>query len=328
MRRLVAVIVMAAAGTLGSAGTAQACDCGVPGPIIGGPGVSGQNGVTYQAGPRRGGRTLVESVQNGWPYGMVRIDGAYGIPRVARDGTTGGLSADGRTLILQQVARTRPGGHTRFAVLAARSLHLREVLRLPGSFSYDAMAPDGSALYLIQHLGARRDHSYLVRAYDLARGRMIGTPVFDPEDGPSPMNGYPLVRVTSPDSRWQYTLYGQGHGRTFIHALDTVARRAVCIALPHSSGGRPGLELTTGDGWGLGVTRASRLVATVDTSSFRVTPWPPPAAAQPVRGGRPGEAGSPGGGLGVVLGVLALLALGGVGTVLGVCGSASAPQAR
>jgi hypothetical protein len=325
VRRLMVVIVTVAAGMVGSAGTAQACDCGVPGPIVGGPGVAGQNGVTYLAGPRRGGRTVVESVQNGWAYGMIRIDGSFGIPRVARDGTTGGLSGDGRTLVLQQVGRTRPQGNTRFAVIAARSLHLRRVLRLAGSFSYDAISPDGATLYLIQHLGARRDHSYLVRAYDLVRGRMVGTPVFDPEDGPSPMNGYPLVRLPSPDGRWQYTLYGQGHGRIFIHALDTTARRAVCIALPHSSGGRPGLELLTGEDWGIGVTRAGTLVATVDTTSFRVTPWPRPAA--PLRDGRVGS-GSPGDGLGVVLGVLALLALGGAGIVLCLRGSVSAPQAR
>jgi hypothetical protein len=327
VRRLVAVIVLAAAGTFGSAGTAQGCDCGVPGPIVGGPGVTGQNGVTYLAGPRRGGRTTVESVDSGWPYGMITIDGSFGIPRVARDGTTGGLSGDDRTLVLQQVGGTRPAGHTRFAIIAARSLHLRRVLRLAGSFSYDAISPDGATLYLIQHLGARRDHSYLVRAYDLARGRLAGTPVFDPEDGPSPMNGYPVARVPAPDGRWQYTLYGQGHGRIFIHALDTVARRAVCIGLPHSSGGRPGLELLTGDDWGIGVTRAGTLVATVDTTSFRVTPWPhsaPPAS--PLPDGPVGN-GDPGDGLGIVLGVLTLLALGGAGIGLCVRSSVSATGA-
>ena len=46
------------------------------------------------------------------------------------------------------------------------------------------------------------------------------------------MRGYPLTRVASPDGRWAYTLYDGGGKHPFVHALDTLEGRAVCIDLP------------------------------------------------------------------------------------------------
>ena len=41
------------------------------------------------------------------------------------------------------------------------------------------------------------------------------------------MAGYPVARATGPGGRWVYTLYRQPTNYPFVHALDTVARRAV-----------------------------------------------------------------------------------------------------
>jgi hypothetical protein len=46
------------------------------------------------------------------------------------------------------------------------------------------------------------------------------------------MTGWPVTRATSADGAWAFTLYVKGNGSGFVHALDTVDRRAVCIDLP------------------------------------------------------------------------------------------------
>ena len=53
------------------------------------------------------------------------------------------------------------------------------------------------------------------------------------------MRGFPLRRTSSADGRWQYTLYDGGlsyygpkqAGEPFVHAIDTVGRRTLCIDL-------------------------------------------------------------------------------------------------
>ena len=121
------------------------------------------------------------------------------------------------------------------------------------------------------------------------------------------MRGLPMTRVTTPDGRWEHTLYdGGGDGEPFIHALDTVESRSVCIDLPQLEGERRitqvGLALAP-DGGSLTVTdRGGELLATVDTETFEVSD--PPSAAEP-SGDEAAE-----GGLGVVaLGVIGGLAL-------------------
>src|SRR5919201_1719804 len=97
--------------------------------------------------------------------------GSFGIPAVTFNSTAGGVSSDGSTLVL---ADTRTGNgeyplkrHSSFAVLDAKSLRLRERVELPGHYTFDALSPDGSRLYLIQHVSAQKITRYVVRAYDL-----------------------------------------------------------------------------------------------------------------------------------------------------------------
>ena len=44
------------------------------------------------------------------------------------------------------------------------------------------------------------------------------------------MSGIPVTRMPSMDGRWAYTLYDNGR-HSFVHALDTARRTAVCIDL-------------------------------------------------------------------------------------------------
>jgi hypothetical protein len=99
-----------------------------------------------------------------------RLHGAYVVSAVAYDGSSGGLSADGRTLVLASPRRRFPRSTSGFAVLDAERLRLRRVVRLRGDFSFDALSPDGSLMYLIKYLSAGDLRRYRVRVYDLRRG--------------------------------------------------------------------------------------------------------------------------------------------------------------
>jgi hypothetical protein len=170
----------------------------------------------------RGGRVLRASI----------LDGRWGVPVVANDGTSGGLSADGSTLVLMQIARAYPRERTTFAVVDTGPLAVRDTLELEGEWGFDALSPDGRLLYLVEQLSARDRTRYAVRVYDLANDRLLPEPVVDPREPDEPMRGLPVTRATGPDGRWEYTLY-EGGEHPFIHALDTVARSSLCLDLPH-----------------------------------------------------------------------------------------------
>ncbi len=165
-------------------------------------------------------------------YGSIR--GSYGIPGVTFRGDVGGLSPDGRVLV---VAATPTGGSilrpvSRLAVVDAKTLKTRERITLTGDLSFDALSPDGRTLYLIQHTSTRDLQRYRVRAYDLVQRRLLPDAIVDRTE-PN-MRGYPLARLSGSGGAWVYTLY-QGDA-PFVHALDTVHGRAVCLDLPwHTS---------------------------------------------------------------------------------------------
>jgi hypothetical protein len=173
----------------------------------------------------RGGRVLRASI----------VDGRWGVPVVANDGTSGGLSADGSTLVLIRIARAYPRRHTSFAVVDTGPLAFRHTVELDGEWSYDALSPDGRWLYLIEQLSPRDRTRYAVRAYDLKNDRLMAQPVVDPREPDEPMRGLPITRTTGPEGRWEYTLYAGGE-HPFIHALDTVRRTSLCLDLPHRVG--------------------------------------------------------------------------------------------
>lgn len=204
------------------------------------------------------------------PLSELRIAGRYGIPGVDYAGATTGLSADGHTLILASVPRNGRPRATPLLVLNTRSLSIRAMLELPGWWTVDAISPDGRWLYLI-HYPSSDISRYEVRAYDLRARRLLIRPVVDPHDRGEAMTGFAIARVMSADARWAYTLYGRPSGAPFIHALDTVGRRAVCVDLPSPLAadiGNARLRLTHG-GATLAVDGATQ--ALINTRTFAVT---------------------------------------------------------
>lgn len=166
----------------------------------------------------------------------ISIAGKWGLPRVTLNNDVGGLSADGRVLVLAQddVAH-RNGALSRmsyFAVLGTKPLHLRTVVRVKGDFGFDALSPQGRMLYLIQHVSEENLFRYRVRGYDLQAGKLLPRVIADKRQRDWNMNGYPVARTATKDGRFVYTLYQNGDNYPFVHALDTVSHSAVCIGLP------------------------------------------------------------------------------------------------
>jgi hypothetical protein len=163
------------------------------------------------------------------------IPGKWGIPRVTFNADVGGLSQDGRLLVLQttdfgQPLRAKSG----FVTVDTRKLAVVRTINLNGDFAYDAIAPNGRTLYLIEHFSNADSLRYRVRAFDLKTGRLLPQIIVDKREPNEPMSGMPSARVATADGRKVFTLYvGQEH--PFVHLLDTVGRYAFCIDLPKTT---------------------------------------------------------------------------------------------
>jgi hypothetical protein len=205
------------------------------------------------------------------------------IPAVAYDATAGGLSADGRTLVLIRPRVGFPQRDTRLVVLSARHLRLRARVKLPGDYSFDAISPDGRSVFLIHYTSPRDWTRYEVRVLDVATRRLAPEPILDPHEPDEAMRGNPLSRTVSADGRWAYTLYDGAGGHPFIHALDTAGRTARCVDLPVLEGAPAAyrVRMAAGDRR-VRVLTGGRSVLEVDTTTWAVRRsqrTPPTAAA-------------------------------------------------
>jgi hypothetical protein len=262
---------------------------------------AGQSGVAGPGGDRfvtlpSGGDTIVAAVKqrSGEISSYRRLPGRYTIPAVAYDGTAGGLSADGRTLVLTRPRLRFPRAESSFLVVDTRTLRTTRRLTLTADWSFDAISPDGRYLYLIEYTDPRDTSRYAVRLYDLTRGRLAPEPIVDPHEADEAMRGSPLTRVSSPDGRWEYTLYDGGGKEPFVHALDTVGRTARCIDLEELAwligSDMSQLRMRLRDG-ALVVDAGGSPFLRIDTTTFAVrepapaTSIEPAVPAEPDRGG-------------------------------------------
>jgi hypothetical protein len=230
VRKLLWILALAAVAAFPA--TARADGIAFAGVKDGGDGTSSPSGLIQYVTLPVGKQTVVTKVSaEGSVLKFRTLPGAWGIPLVAFDGSTGGLSAYGRILVLAQPPIGRMRHVSRFPVLETTHLRLVDLVTLKGSFSFDAVSPDGATLYLIEHVNRKDVAEYQVRAYDLEEDRLLPYVIRDHRSNQVEMYGYPMSRATSADGRWVYTLY-QGSHHSFVHALDTMARKAVCIDLP------------------------------------------------------------------------------------------------
>jgi hypothetical protein len=266
----------------------------VPGGVQSNPLLTSDGKFSLATLPARGGTNVARIEADGGGVRRSRLlPGRFVIPAVALDGTSSGLSANGSRLVLIRPRARFPQSETRLAILDARTLRTERVVTLNGDFSFDAISPDGSRLYLIHYLSGKDPTQYAVRAYDPRSGRM-SKPIVDPREPGEDMSGFPVTRATSPDGRMAYTLYDNAH-HPFVHALDTERGSARCIDLPEELAGflrrqQPSqVDLAVAaDGGTLEVVEGGTTRAVVDTKTLEVSePAATPAEPAPGDGGGP-----------------------------------------
>jgi hypothetical protein len=241
------------------------------------PGLDFGNGIVAPGGKLRysaltdGRTTVLESVVigTGRVHGVSYYKGSWGIPLVTFGGDTGGMSRDGQDLVLA----TWPGfATTRFLLVDAHTFQIRARVRLRGNWAFDAISPDGSLMYLIHYLGSPQAvyQPYEVRAFDWNTLTLYPGAIVDRREPDEKMTGRPLARTGSP-SGWAYTLYMRAHKPPFVHALDTVHRKAFCVDLPwrHSGKWIASVRLRMRGG-SLELRRGGRTIARMDTKRLKV----------------------------------------------------------
>src|SRR5262249_45534670 len=148
---------------------------------------------------------------------------------------------------------------------------------LDGDFSYDALANDGSSLYLTEYSPPGQGSQQRIRRFDLASMTLDPQVVVNKGEPPgSAVGGMRLAAIPSRDGTWLYSLYVGESSGPFIHALNLADRIAVCIDLPKTNKE----DLEHGLLWSMAVTPdgstayavngALRLAAEVDLRDLRV----------------------------------------------------------
>src|SRR6266550_5063058 len=269
-------MALVAAGLVVAAvpGVARADGLPVLGVDVGNSGVVTADGARYVT-MASGGNTVVARVaQTGGRVLVWRsFPGTFTIPAVAYDGSAGGLSADGATLVLIEPRTSFPRATTKLVVLSSDGLKPLRVVKLQGDFSFDAVSPKGSWLYFIHYVSPNDPTRYLVQAYDVQGGRLLAKPIIDPDEPGEKMRGNPLSRTMSADGRWAYTLYDGAGATPFVHALDTVGRSAHCIDLDGIASGTDLSQLRLRidqEGKRLVVRDSAAPLLTVDLRTLRV----------------------------------------------------------
>lgn len=174
-----------------------------------------------------------------------RLRGRYYLPASAYDLGGGGISKNGRTLVLQRFTKAYPPRRSRFAVLDT-AVHLSHPLRpgqkrpahavrrieIPGFYNLNALSPAGTTAYLTHlPMSGRAGAKFELRALDLETGQMLPGAL----GATGRMEGVPITQEISLDRRWAYTLYdgnAYGGGVPFLLALDTVEGRLKRVELP------------------------------------------------------------------------------------------------
>jgi hypothetical protein len=218
---------------LGALAVVSVASAAYPAPFAlqGGQGVLSTDGAVRFIASGAGESTFVRAytTKDGSTLMSQSVNGSFGVPMLTSTGPGGGMFRDGSTFVLQSM-----GLHdtTQFVLLRTVDLGVRDQIALKGTFAFDALSPDGSKLYLIQHTSVEDIQHYIVRAYDLDAHQLIPGRIADKTQKRWVMQGWAVDRATTADGRWAYTLYANPGGFPFIHALDTVNGVAHCVGVP------------------------------------------------------------------------------------------------
>jgi hypothetical protein len=218
---------------LGALAVVSVASAAYPAPFAlqGGQGVLSNNGAIRFVASAAGESTLVRAykTKDGSTLMSQTINGSFGVPMITSSGPGGGMYRDGSTFVLQSMGSLST---TQFVLLSTADLGIRDQIMLKGTFSFDALSPDGSKLYLVQHTSAQDIQHYIVRGYDLSAHQLLPGRIADKAQKSWVMKGWTIARVTTANGRWAYTLYANPGGFPFVHALDTVRGVAHCVGVP------------------------------------------------------------------------------------------------
>ncbi|HEY3232648.1 MAG TPA: hypothetical protein VGJ87_25680, partial [Roseiflexaceae bacterium] len=150
------------------------------------------------------------------------------------DGMPGGLSPNGRWLVLREAPGQQVGRwQSQFAVLDTgfKQPPRRVDLDVDGPYQFDGINNGGDALYLIQYLTSSQPAKYQVRYYNLALGA-LDPQVVVAKGEDQVMAGTHHTSIAAPNGAWRYSLYMNNQYGPFIHALGLDDHVAICIDLP------------------------------------------------------------------------------------------------
>jgi hypothetical protein len=186
------------------------------------------------------------------------IEGPWRLPTIGNDVLPVGVSADGSTTVLVEAGESPDAETSRFAILEkGRDPRL---LELSGSVTFDVLSPDGSILYVIEHLPGPPEARYQVRAVEVATGQMRDEIIVDKRNLDASMGGWPMTQLRHEDGV-VFTLY-RASDHTFIHALNSQEAWAVCLGLPMIGAD----DQAAAADWGLGETSNGGTVYAVNAT--------------------------------------------------------------
>ncbi|HEX4755432.1 MAG TPA: hypothetical protein VH661_06745 [Candidatus Dormibacteraeota bacterium] len=210
----------------------------------------------------------------------------YDLPAFGPSQRAGGLSPDGRYLVLSGGMPAVDASLTKSSFLVFDTTALeRAPLRvdLAGSFHFDGISADGHNLFLLEDLGLpTAGGGYHVRRYDLVAHALDPRVIADKRTGERTMSGTPTDTVTSRDGAWRFTVYAFGAAAPFVHVLNLADATSFCIDLPMAP-----RDATLDLLWGLAASHDGRFVYAVNAANGAVIEMPVDAAYQTRSGSLP-----------------------------------------
>jgi hypothetical protein len=177
------------------------------------------------------GKTLQDiDPHSGTVLRTLQLPGSYEMPPATLGGAPGGLSQNGRYLVLQMAGQATA---SHMLLIDTQLFNVAKRIDLNGKFEFDAVNNTGQGVYVIEYPNAA-DSYYHVRVYEVLAGRLGAYTVVD-KGGPNEvMTGVRLSGVFSPDGQWLYSLYARADKGAFVHALNLNGPWAFCLDLPGS----------------------------------------------------------------------------------------------
>ena len=161
----------------------------------------------------------------------VQLGGAFQLPPATLSGLPGGLSPNGRWLVLEAFDSpvNLPATATHFVLIDTSYASAVKRIDLAGYFEFDAVSSDGQRIYMIQSLS---NATYHVRVFNVDQGLLDPSIIVDKTDGNSAMSGLKLSSVASRDGHWRSSPYLRQDNGAFIHAPRLAGNLEFCLDVP------------------------------------------------------------------------------------------------